>query len=141
MPRWHLEYHVNEKAQDELNPRGVNAIRKFPDRGILLWGARTLSNNTLWKYVSVRRLFIFLEHSIYDGTQWVVFEPNDERLWARVKDTIWQFLCTQWRLGAMMGTTEQEAFFVTSRRRETQSIFRKIDKIDKIDKTRGSTTR
>jgi phage tail sheath protein FI len=108
-----LEYAVDEVTQDTLNPRGVNAIRLFPGRGILLWGARTLSSNTLWKYVSVRRLFIFLEHSIYDGTQWVVFEPNDERLWARVTDTIRLFLRGQWRAGAMMGATEQEAFFVT----------------------------
>ena len=61
-----------------LNPRGVNAIRRFPGRGIRVWGARTLSSNALWKYVIVRRLFIFLERSIYDGTQWVVFEPNDD---------------------------------------------------------------
>jgi len=108
-----LEFKVDERAQDVLNPRGVNAIRKFPGRGILLWGARTLSANPLWKYVSVRRLFIFLEHSIYEGTQWVVFEPNDERLWARVKDTIRLFLRTQWREGALMGTTEQQAFFIT----------------------------
>lgn len=108
-----LEYNVDEKMQDTLNPRGVNAIRRFPGRGILVWGARTLSANSLWKYVSVRRLFIFLEHSIYDGTQWVVFEPNDERLWARVKDTIRLFLRGQWRAGAMMGTTEEQAFFVT----------------------------
>jgi Bacteriophage tail sheath protein len=108
-----LEFSINEGTQDELNPKGVNVIRSFPERGILLWGARTLSSNTLWKYVSVRRLFIFLERSIYEGTQWVVFEPNDERLWARVKDTIRRFLRTQWRAGAMMGTTEDEAFFVT----------------------------
>jgi phage tail sheath protein FI len=107
-----LEYNVDDPLQDTLNPRGVNAIRRFPGRGILLWGARTLSANTLWKYVSVRRLFIFLEASIYEGTQWVVFEPNDERLWARVKDTIRLFLRTQWRLGAMMGTTEDQAFFI-----------------------------
>jgi phage tail sheath protein FI len=108
-----LEYAVDEVTQDGLNPRGVNAIRNFPGSGILLWGARTLSANSLWKYVSVRRLFIFLEHSIYDGTQWVVFEPNDERLWARVIDTITLFLRGQYRAGALMGATEKEAFFVT----------------------------
>ena len=108
-----LEYRINDEIQDSFNPKGINATRLFPGRGILLWGARTLSSNTLWKYVSVRRLFIFLEASIYEGTQWVVFEPNDERLWARVKDTIRLFLRTQWREGAMMGKTEQEAFFIT----------------------------
>ena len=108
-----LEFDINDEAQGVLNPRGVNAIRKFPGRGIRIWGARTLSSNTLWKYVSVRRLFIFLERSIYEGTQWVVFEPNDDRLWARVKDTIRLFLRSQWREGALFGRTEEEAFFIT----------------------------
>jgi phage tail sheath protein FI len=105
-----LEYYVDTGTQEVLNPRSVNVIRKFPGRGILVWGARTLSDNSLWRYVSVRRLFIFLEHSIYDSTQWIVFEPNDERLWERVKDTLRLFLRTQWRNGALMGTTEDEAF-------------------------------
>ena len=107
-----LEYHVNTAVQEILNPRGVNAIRTFPGRGIRVWGARTLSSNSLWKYVSVRRLFIFLEHSIYEGTQWVVFEPNDEKLWERVKDTIRLFLRGQWRNGALMGLTEEQAFTI-----------------------------
>lgn len=104
---------VDDRLQDVLNPRGVNAIRQFPESGIRVWGARTLTSDALWKYVSVRRLFIFLERSIYEGTQWVVFEPNDDRLWARVIDTIRLFLRTQWRLGALFGRTEQEAFFIT----------------------------
>jgi phage tail sheath protein FI len=108
-----LEFDIGDGAQDTLNPRGVNAIRQFPGRGLRVWGARTMSSNALWKYVSVRRLFIFLERSIYDGTQWVVFEPNDDRLWARVIDTIRLFLRGQWRLGALFGRTEQEAFFIT----------------------------
>ena len=108
-----VRFEINDNTQDTLNPRGVNAIRVFPGRGIRVWGARTLTSNSLWKYVSVRRLFIFLERSIYEGTQWVVFEPNDERLWARVIDTIRLFLRTQWRLGALMGKTELEAFHIT----------------------------
>jgi phage tail sheath protein FI len=104
---------INDRTQDVLNPRGINAIRQFPERGIRVWGARTLTSDALWKYVSVRRLFIFLERSIYEGTQWVVFEPNDDRLWARVIDTIRLFLRSQWRLGALFGRTEQEAFFIT----------------------------
>lgn len=107
-----LEYQVNTGTQELLNPRGVNAIRSFPGRGIRVWGARTLSANSLWKYVSVRRLFIFLERSIYEGTQWVVFEPNDEKLWERVKDTIRLFLRGQWRNGALMGLTEEQAFTI-----------------------------
>jgi uncharacterized protein len=108
-----VAYEINEGTQDALNPQGVNAIRVFPSRGIRIWGARTLSSNGLWKYVSVRRLFIFLERSIYEGTQWVVFEPNDDKLWARVKDTLRLFLRSQWRGGALFGRTEEEAFFIT----------------------------
>jgi phage tail sheath protein FI len=108
-----LEYEINDGTQDDLNPKGVNAIRSFPGRGIRVWGARTITSNALWKYVSVRRLFIFLERSIYEGTQWVVFEPNDPRLWARVKDTIRLFLRSQWRGGALFGRTEEQAFFIT----------------------------
>jgi uncharacterized protein len=107
-----LEFEVTDGGQAILNPRGVNAIRAFPGRGRRVWGARTLSDNTLWKYVNVRRLFIFIEASIFRGTQWVVFEPNDQRLWGRVKQTITEFLRTQWRLGALFGATEEEAFFV-----------------------------
>jgi phage tail sheath protein FI len=108
-----VRFEVNDNTQGALNPNGVNVIRSFPSRGIRVWGARTLSSNGLWKYLSVRRLFIFLEHSIYDGTQFVVFEPNDDKLWARVVDTIRLFLRAQWRLGALFGRTEQEAFFIT----------------------------
>jgi uncharacterized protein len=108
-----LEYEVTGEIQGGLTRKGVNAIRSFPGRGIRVWGARTITSDALWKYVSVRRLFIFLERSIYEGTQWVVFEPNDEKLWARVIDTIRVFLCGQWRLGALFGRTEQEAFVIT----------------------------
>ena len=107
-----LPYQVDERTQEVLNPRGVNIIRAFTGRGIRLWGARTLSSDAQWKYVSVRRHFIFLERSIEEGTRWVVFEPNGERLWEQVKDTIRQFLRTQWRDGALMGVKEEQAFFV-----------------------------
>lgn len=108
-----LEYDINDNTQDTLNPMGVNVIRSFPGRGIRVWGARTITSDSLWKYVSVRRLFIFLERSIYENTQWVVFEPNDDKLWARLIDSIRLFLRTQWRLGALLGRTEQEAFHIT----------------------------
>ncbi|MCX6677005.1 MAG: phage tail sheath family protein [Methanothrix sp.] len=107
-----LEFNITKGEQDVLNPRGVNCIRAFPGRGILIWGARTAASDPAWKYVNVRRLFIFVEKSIEVGTQWVVFEPNDEKLWARVKQTINQFLTSVWRSGALMGTTQEEAFFV-----------------------------
>jgi phage tail sheath protein FI len=107
-----LEFSITKGEHDILNPRGVNCIRAFPGRGIRIWGGRTLSSDALWKYINVRRLFLFLEESIDEGTQWVVFEPNDEKLWARVKQTITQFLTRVWKDGALMGTTPEEAFFV-----------------------------
>lgn len=111
-----LEFQITKREQDLLNPRGVNCIRAFPARGIRVWGARTASTNTLWKYVSVRRYFLYLGESIDEGTQWVVFEPNDEKLWARVRQTITQFLLTEWRNGALMGLKPEEAFFVKADR-------------------------
>jgi phage tail sheath protein FI len=107
-----LEFDVNDAMQGILNPRGVNVIRQFPGKGILVWGARTMTSDTIWKYVSVRRLLIFLERSIYEGTQWAVFEPNDKQLWANVTAAIRLFLRGQWRVGALIGATEDKAFFV-----------------------------
>jgi uncharacterized protein len=98
--------------QDTLNPRGINVIRKFPEAGIVVWGARTLSADPEWKYVNVRRLFLFLEESIDEGTQWVVFEPNDPVLWKRIVRNIGAFLRVQWREGKLVGNKEEEAFFV-----------------------------
>lgn len=103
---------ITKGQQDILNPMGVNCIRTFRGRGIRVWGARTTTSDSLWKYINVRRLFIFLEESIEDGTQWAVFEPNDEKLWARVRQTITQFLTSVWKDGALMGSTPGEAFFV-----------------------------
>ena len=102
----------NKAEQDILNPAGVNLIRALPGQGIRVWGARTCSSNSLWKYVNVRRLFIYLEESIKSQTNWAVFEPNDEMLWARVGRTIRAFLRDMWRSGALVGTTEDQAFFV-----------------------------
>ena len=107
-----LDVQYNKGEQDILNPKGVNLIRSFTGQGIRIWGARTLSSNSLWKYVNVRRLFIFLEESIKAGTNWVVFEPNNERLWARVHRTIDAFLTRVWRTGALVGATPNEAFFI-----------------------------
>ena len=106
-----LSVPFNKGEQDILNPKGVNLIRSFPGQGIRVWGARTASSDPSWKYVNVRRLFIFLEESIKANTNWVVFEPNDERLWSRVKRTIDGFLRTVWRDGALAGSTEADAFF------------------------------
>jgi len=103
---------VNEREQDLLNPVGINALREFPMRGLRVWGARTISSVPEWRYVNVRRLFIFIEDSIKQGTQWVVFEPNAEPLWALVTQAITNFLDTVWRTGALEGTKQEEAFFV-----------------------------
>ncbi len=107
-----LDCQYNKGEQDILNPKGINLIRFFTGQGVRVWGARTCSSNSIWKYVNVRRLFIFLEQSIKNGSNWVVFEPNDEALWARVNRTIYSFLQGVWRTGALMGTTPDEAFFI-----------------------------
>lgn len=102
----------NTAEQDLLNPKGINLIRSFPGRGIRVWGARTASSNATWKYINVRRLFIYLEESIRNNTNWVVFEPNTEQLWSRVKRTVEMFLASTWRSGALAGSSPSEAFFV-----------------------------
>lgn len=106
----YCNYSVGE--QDILNPKGVNLIRKFPGAGIRVWGARTATSKPLWKYINVRRLFIFLEESIKANTNWVVFEPNDEALWVRVRRTIETFLEGVWRSGALVGGSAADSFFV-----------------------------
>lgn len=107
-----LDCQFNKGEQDILNPKGVNLIRSFPGQGIRVWGARTASSDGSWKYINVRRLFIFLEESIKANTNWAVFEPNDENLWDRVKRTISVFLNNMWREGSLAGSSPEEAFFV-----------------------------
>jgi phage tail sheath protein FI len=107
-----LEKQISRNEQDTLNPVGVNCIRAFPGRGIRVWGARTLSSDPSWRYLNVRRLFNFVEKSIETGTQWVVFEPNDQFLWAKVVRDASAFLTRVWRDGALFGAAPGEAFFV-----------------------------
>jgi hypothetical protein len=107
-----LAYQTTKGEQDTLNPIGVNVIRSFPGRGIRVWGARSLSSNPSWRYISIRRLFNFVEKSIENGTQWVVFEPNDRKLWARVRRDVTAFLKNVWRDGALFGSAPSEAFYV-----------------------------
>jgi hypothetical protein len=107
-----LRYQVSRGEQDILNPRGINCIRLMQGGGIRIWGARTLSSDPSWRYINVRRLFIMVETSIERATQWVVFEPNDFRLWKRVTRTISSFLTLIWRQGALMGETPEKAFYV-----------------------------
>ncbi|MFE3829644.1 phage tail sheath family protein [Streptomyces sp. NPDC059092] len=107
-----LEMQVTRGEQDLLNPLGINCIRSFPGRGIRVWGARTLSSDPAWRYLNVRRYFNYLEESILIGTQWVVFEPNDHALWARIRRNISAFLITEWRSGALFGATSEAAYYV-----------------------------
>jgi Bacteriophage tail sheath protein len=107
-----LQSQITRAEHDLLNPVGVNCVRSFPGRGVRVWGARTLASDAEWRYLNVRRLFNYLEESILLGTQWVVFEPNDHALWARIRRTISAFLVNEWRKGALFGTTPDEAFFV-----------------------------
>ncbi|GIG22006.1 tail protein [Cellulomonas chitinilytica] len=107
-----LQTQITKAEHELLNPVGINAIRTFPGRGVRVWGARTLSSDPAWRYVNVRRLFNYLEESILTGTQWVVFEPNDDALWARIRRTISAFLVNEWRKGALFGLSPDEAFFV-----------------------------
>jgi phage tail sheath protein FI len=107
-----VELPFGDREQDVLNPQGINLIRWFEGRGIRVWGARCTTLDGEWKYANVRRLFIFLEHSIDRGTQWVVFEPNNESLWKRVVQTIDSFLFGVWKSGALMGTKPEDAYFV-----------------------------
>ena len=108
-----VKYYVSKPVQELLNPQGVNAIR-IMNNAVTVWGARTIGGdaNSEWKYVSVRRLFLFLQKSIEEGTQWIVFEPNDEALWGKIRLNVSAFLTNVWRSGALFGATPEEAFYV-----------------------------
>jgi phage tail sheath protein FI len=107
-----FETDINFAEQEVLNPAGVNCMRYFPGRGYRVWGARTASSDPEWKYVNVRRYFLYLEQSVDRGTQWAVFENNGERLWANVRETIESFLYNEWRSGNLLGGAPAEAYFV-----------------------------
>jgi hypothetical protein len=128
-----LAYNMTKGEQEVLNPEGVNCIRSFPGMGIRVWGARTLSSNPSWRYLNVRRLFNYAEKSIERGTQWVVFEPNDHRLWGKVRRDVTAFLLTMWRDGMLFGLSPEEAFFVrcdeTTNPRESRDLGRLIVEI------------
>jgi uncharacterized protein len=108
-----VERQLTESDQDQLNPNGINALRNLINYGNVIYGARTVSQDTQWTYLSVRRLFIYVEQSLKNSLQWVVFEPNGQTLWAAVTRDIDAFLTTLWQQGGLFGATPQEAFFVT----------------------------
>ena len=105
---------INRIEQAQYNDRGINVIREFKDRGIRVWGARTLATKSdpSWKYINVRRLFIMIEQSIMIGSQWAVFEPNDHTLWKKLTRDVRAYLMRVWRSGALFGQTPEEAFYV-----------------------------
>ncbi|MCP4687774.1 MAG: phage tail sheath family protein, partial [Desulfobacterales bacterium] len=107
-----FETEINHRQQEALNPEGINCLRFFFGRGNRVWGARTASSDPEWKYVNVRRCFIYLERSIDRSTQWAVFEPNGERLWANIRETVSAFLYNEWKRGALLGSKPEEAYFV-----------------------------
>lgn len=107
-----FEKTLNKAQQEVLNPNGINCFRFFEGRGFRLWGARTTSSDPEWKYVSLRRYFAYLERSIDRGTQWAVFEPNGDALWANVRQTIQDFLYNEWVSGALLGEKPEKAYFV-----------------------------
>jgi uncharacterized protein len=98
--------------QEKLNPNGINVIRRFAGTGNVIWGARTVSSDPEWRYLNVRRLFLFIEESIELSTSWTVFEPNDPALWKSIVRNVSAFLRLQYGAGALVGATEEEAFFV-----------------------------
>lgn len=107
-----FERELSKGEQEVLNPEGVNCLRSFFGRGNRVWGARTISSDPEWIYVNVRRYFNYVENSIDRSTQWAVFEPNGQQLWSNITDTISAFLFAEWRSGALLGSTPEEAFFV-----------------------------
>ena len=107
-----LPYLLNDTEQGQLNHAGINAIRMFPGSPPLLWGARTVTDGTAWRYVNVRRLVAYIEESLLQGLRWAVFEPNGTGLWKSLDRTITDFLTRVWQAGALFGRTAKEAFYV-----------------------------
>jgi len=107
-----LEHELADSELTKLNSLGVNCLRTIPGAGIVVWGARTMSTDPEWRYVNVRRLFIFIEDSIAKGTQWTVFEPNDEKLWKAIRTAVDSFLLNLFQSGAFQGATAKQAYYV-----------------------------
>jgi len=107
-----VEVQRSQRDLSELSQLGVNGIRKFAGRGLLVWGSRTTSTDAIWKYVQVRRTIIYLERSIGRGTEWVTFEPHDKITWDEARRSVIEFLTGRWKDGMLLGTTPEEAFMV-----------------------------
>ena len=107
-----FEVRLNQAQQDILNPNGVNCLRFFEGRGFLVWGARTVSDDPEWKYISLRRYFAYLERSIDRSTQWAVFENNGPELWGKIRRAVEDFLYNEWVAGGLLGAKPEQAYFV-----------------------------
>jgi phage tail sheath protein FI len=107
-----FELSLNEQQNSVLNQAGINCLRTFPGKGNLVWGARTVSSDSEWRYVNVRRYLLYLEHSIDSGTKWAVFEPNNATLWTAVQTSVSNFLASEWHRGALLGAKPEQAYFV-----------------------------
>ena len=107
-----FEQDINQFQQELLNPNGINCLRSFAGRGHRVWGGRTLASDPEWKYLNVRRYFLYLERSIEKSTQWAVFEPNGEALWANIRSTVADFLFNEWKNGRLLGGAPKDAYFV-----------------------------
>jgi phage tail sheath protein FI len=118
-----FSYKMTDDQNGLLNPLGLNCLRTFPTAGNVVWGARTLAGAdrlaSEWKYIPVRRLALFIEESLYRGTQWVVFEPNDEPLWSQIRLNVGAFMQNLFRQGAFQGRSPREAYFVKCDRETT----------------------
>ena len=108
-----LAVRISDADNARLNPLGINALRNFPNRGNVVWGARTLAEpGTDWKYIPVRRLALFIEERIDRGTQWAMFEPNNQSLWTQITRSVANFMNDLWRQGALQGASPKDAYFV-----------------------------
>jgi phage tail sheath protein FI len=118
-----LSVPLTDAENGQLNPLGINCLRSIAPAGRIVWGARTRQGDdrlaSEWKYLPVRRLALYIEESLYRGTQWVVFEPNDEPLWAQIRLNVGAFMHTLFRQGAFQGTTPAEAYLVKCDRETT----------------------
>jgi Bacteriophage tail sheath protein len=107
-----LSQQIGSAESELVSSRGINLLRVLPGKGIQIWGARTTSPDSDWKYINIRRLAVFIEHSLSQGLQWAVFEPNGPALWAAVRLSIEDFLRNLWKSGGLKGPKQEEAFFV-----------------------------
>jgi hypothetical protein len=111
-----LTVRMSDKENDQLNKHGINCLRVIPRTGVVVWRGQTMHRlggpEHQWKYIGVRRLFLFIEESLYRGTQWIVFEPNDERLWSQIRLNMGLFMNDMYKSGAFQGKTPKDAYFV-----------------------------